>query len=238
MLYKISWTFTSVTVRVSTGLVALWEFDEASGATVTDTSRVGPALDLTIQDVANVSRNAGSLTINSATTIISADAATKIHTACTATNAFSVEVWAAPANTTQAGPARMATYSSGISGRNFSFMQETSSVAARVRSTSADFNGGPTSFTGADTLDTALQHFVLTRDSGGTRTVYIDGVDTAVSNASVAGDFSGWDSSYKFVIGNETSNDRPWLGTFHLVAVCDRALSAAEVTQNYGAGAD
>ena len=53
----------------------------------------------------------------------------------------------------------------------------------------------------------------------------------------LTGNYSNWDVSDKFSIGNEGSADRPWYGTVYLVAVYDRDLSPEEVTQNYAAGA-
>ena len=38
------------------------------------------------------------------------------------------------------------------------------------------------------------------------------------------------------VIGNEHTSDRSWLGEIHLIAIYGRALSPAEVTQNFRAG--
>jgi hypothetical protein len=37
-------------------------------------------------------------------------------------------------------------------------------------------------------------------------------------------------------LGNATSLDAAWLGTYHLVAVYARALTAQEVAQNFAAG--
>jgi hypothetical protein len=37
-------------------------------------------------------------------------------------------------------------------------------------------------------------------------------------------------------IGNELTNNRPWLGEVFLIAIYNRALSATEVQQNFGAG--
>ena len=53
-------------VRVDEGLIVLYEFDEGSGATVSDSSGVAQALDLSIADPANVTWSPGYLTIDSA----------------------------------------------------------------------------------------------------------------------------------------------------------------------------
>jgi len=48
--------------------------------------------------------------------------------------------------------------------------------------------------------------------------------------------FSNWDWSFPFQIGNEASLDRPWLGKVYLVAMYHRALGPEEVKANFSAG--
>ena len=54
----------------------------------------------------------------------------------------------------------------------------------------------------------------------------------------ITGNFSNWDSSFLFGLANEFTMDRTWLGELHLVAIYGHDLSAAEVLQNFSAGAD
>ena len=73
------------------------------------------------------------------------------------------------------------------------------------------------------------------RGSGGPElAIYLDGVLT--ESSSIGGDCSGWDAGYVLALGDEPTGGRPWLGIFDLVAIYDRALSAAEVRNNYRAG--
>ena len=44
----------------------------------------------------------------------------------------------------------------------------------------------------------------------------------------------GWDCSYPLLIGNELSEDRPWLGRIRGLAIYDRALAADEVLELQG----
>jgi hypothetical protein len=90
--------------------------------------------------------------------------------------------------------------------------------------------------TGAGTLQTALTHVVYTRNAAEEARIYLDGVEQA--SGSVGGDFSNWDTSYHLGLANELTGDRPWLGELHLVAIFDRALTEAEVNQNFEAGPD
>ncbi|HMO65710.1 MAG TPA: hypothetical protein PKE47_10915, partial [Verrucomicrobiota bacterium] len=45
-----------------------------------------------------------------------------------------------------------------------------------------------------------------------------------------------WDGSYSLALANEFSNDRPWRGTFHLVALYNRDLLPHEVEAHFQAG--
>jgi hypothetical protein len=53
---------------------------------------------------------------------------------------------------------------------------------------------------------------------------------------SLSGSYTNWDATDLFNIGNEGSNERPFVGEIYLVAVYDRALSPVEVLQNFDAG--
>ena len=75
---------------------------------------------------------------------------------------------------------------------------------------------------------------VYTREVFGTIKVYIDGV--LVVSGTEGGDCSVWDNDYALALGNEMTGDRPWLGTYHMVAIFDRALDQTEINQNFAAG--
>ena len=94
-------------MRVSEGLVALYEFKAGAGRVVRDVSGVGTPLDLNIIDPSAVSWKAdGGLAIHASATIRSS-VATKIIEALKASQAITIEAWVKPANTTQYGPARI-----------------------------------------------------------------------------------------------------------------------------------
>ena len=75
-----------------------------------------------------------------------------------------------------------------------------------------------------------LTHIVYTRDTNGKANLYID--NELVTSDQIAGNSSNWDLNYELGLANELTGDRPWIGTYDLVAVYDRALSSEEVTQN------
>jgi len=226
--------------RVTDGQQVLYGFDEGEGSTVLDVSGVGTPLHLTIRDPgAVIWQPVAGLTLDAATMISSDGPAGKIFDAVTATGALTVEAWVTPANTTQDGPARMVSMSADPYLRNFTMGQGAYGVGTdlygmRLRSTVTDLNGQPDLTTPLGSLTTTQTHVVFTRDVAGTTRLFLDGV--LVTEYTPGGDLSNWDPAYGLILGNEATGDRPWLGTFHLMAVFDRALADIEVQQNFIAG--
>lgn len=220
--------------RVSSGLQAMYSFEEGGGSLVRDVSGVGTALDLSIADPAATTWLPGRLQIDTATTIASAAPASKIINAAQASNALTLEAWVTPANTTQSGPARIVTLSENLQMRNITLGQDGSGYNVRLRTTATDDNGNPALNSPVGSLTATPTHVAYTRDAAGTARLYIDGLEQ--SSAVIAGDLSTWNATYLFGLGDELSGGRPWLGQFDLVAVYDRALSPAEITQNQVAG--
>lgn len=193
---------------------------------------------LVVAEPEAVSWSASGLSLDSPTTLESAPAG-KITDAIVASGEFSAEVWVAPANVTQDGPARILGVSGGSSSRNFTIGQgqwgprPADTFYVRSRSTVTSENGEPALATQAGSATTELTHVVYTRQTDGTTRIYLDGVEVAVG--ATGGDLSNWDNAMAVLIGNETSADRPWLGTICLAAIYDNALTPAEVTQNHNA---
>ena len=81
-----------------------------------------------------------------------------------------------------------------------------------------------------------MQHVVLTYDpSTGVRFTSMALVP-GIPDPQTGGTISNWDSTFALVLGNEVSGDRPWQGLIKFVAIHSRAMSAAQVMQNYNAG--
>jgi len=223
-------------MRVDAGLILLYEFDEGSGSTVTDQSGELPRHDLAIADPGKVTWSANHLTVNAATALSTAGAATKVTARAKASGELTVEAWVKPASATQTGPARIISMSMDPYVRNFMLGQEADTYAARFRADGEiDWdNGSPTVFTTAGTATTALTHVVFTHRSDGAEVLYIDGVENQTFMR--AGAPSQWDATYPIIVANEATNDRTWLGELHLIAVYDQALDPGEVEQNFMVG--
>jgi hypothetical protein len=227
-------------VRVTAGLLCLYDFKEGQGRQVTDVGGVGEPLNLTIRDAAQVTWNAGGLLINQPAFISSERPAAKIINACRQSNEITLEAWITPANVTQDGPARIVSISASKTARNVTLgqglygRQATDLYVARLRTEQTSANGLPAVITPAGSATAALTHVVYTRDSAGRATIYIDGQERGV--ITVGGAFGAWEAQLPLLLANELSEDRPWLGQFRLVAIFGRALEPREVQHNYEAG--
>ena len=236
--------------HISSGLIAAYDFREGTGNTVHDVSGVGTPLDLTIQDSGNVSWGADYLSVDTSTVIASSGAASKINSAVIAANAISVEAWVKPKDNTLTGAARIVNVGTTVLGdaplnRNFFLGQDGANIDARLRTTTTGDNGSApqqqTDSSGpAVTNPSELIHVMFTRDAFGNSFIYIDGIKRSDSSVTQGGDLTNWDPSYVLTLANELvySNpaERDFLGEYHLVSFYDRALSSAEVMQNFGAG--
>ena len=225
----------STSTRITDGLLALYDFDENGGSTVFDQSGVSPPLDLSIDDVQNVTWSPGHLSIDTGTAIRSAGAATKIFSGIRSTNAMSLEAWVRPSTLVVTGtaPDRIVTMSDSASRRNFLLGQDATEYAGRYRIEGAN-NGDPTVYSTAGTARLELTHVIFTHEPDGTEVFYINGEKN--STTSRPGGTSTWDATYPLVIANEATPGREWLGELHLVAIYERALTEEEARQNFDAG--
>ena len=222
--------------RATEGILAFYDFSEKSGKVIKDHSGVEPSLDLEIENPQSVSLSEGVLRIHRPTRIRSLKAATKIRDAVSQSGEITVEAWIHPANTSQSGPARILTISKNTTERNFTLGQDGNRVDARLRTTRTSKNGMPSTASSKGSLKAELTHLIYTRDLAGQSTIYINGRQTG--RKSISGNTSNWNSSFHLSLANEDSSNRPWEGSYHLVAIYGRALSADEIGQNFRAGAN
>jgi hypothetical protein len=209
------------------GLQLLYRFDEGKGDVVRDRAGAGASVDLKINKSAAVEWSKTGLHIKTSATIEPSGSAARLAKALKKSKAASLEVWVTPANASQKGPARILTFSSGADARNFTLGQDAGKYEVRFRTTATDANGLPGLISQEKAARESLTHIVFTRNAEGKARLYINGEEESVRD--ITGDLSGWKEDFKLVLANETSNDRPWLGTLHLVAIYDRALTREEI---------
>ncbi|GMQ83952.1 MAG: hypothetical protein BMS9Abin06_0699 [Gammaproteobacteria bacterium] len=232
--------------RYETDIIALYEFKTGTGTIALDSSGVSPELNLTLSPydpsgasgvnwvggwgINVVSGKAQGTTTNSK----------KLRDLINSTGEYSIEAWVAPANVTQEGPARIVSYSAGTTARNFTLGQSQYNYDFMQRSSTTDGNGEPMLSTADadEDLQATLQHVVSTFDPLNGRRIYVNGVFTDDVDPVATGNLNDWDDTFAFVLGSEVSGDQDtqWQGTIRLVAIHNRALTQAQVQQNFAAG--
>ena len=218
--------------------IALYGFAEPPGDVIKDVSDIAAPLDLLMQDRAALSWSEKGMRVVRRTEIVSADPARKITEGCVASNEFSVECWVMAAARVVGG-----TYSSVValcgSGRSRNFDLRQGRTPGRrgsrwfeivFRSTGA----GSSIRTTVDVSTSEVTHLVFSRTAGGDLSVYVNGVKDSQKES--GGDLSGWNSDYRLALVKDSRSDRYWRGEYRMVAVCDRALSDAEVRQQFESG--
>lgn len=243
--------------RVTTGLIVDYTFQEGAGSNVFDVGTGPLYMDLVVSNPGGSSWESDGLDITAINRVDTAgNTAGKIISAAKATNAFTAEHWFTPSSSTQDGPARMSACApepGGLTTHNFMVGQGQwqglgpGQVRSRVRTTAANVDddglkNGVALFT-ADGLLTAgnIAHVVVTFDSATTtHRIWVNGVLVA-EDTDWQGDLSNWGESspipYQFALANDFGeDDRAWLGTLHRWSFYDRALTQADIEQNFNSG--
>jgi Concanavalin A-like lectin/glucanases superfamily len=223
--------------RFDTNVIAKYEFKTGTGGTVFDTSGVEPAVNLNLTgDVSWM----GGWGINIKPTGKAQGTTTtskKLSDRIKATGEYSIELWAAPANVAQED-AYLFSYSGGVMTRNVTIGQRAYQYEALGRASTTGANGAPALLTKDTDRDAqaSLQHVVLTFDPVNGRRLYVNGNFTGDVDPRAGGSLSDWDDTFAVVLGNETSNNRQWQGVIRFAAVHSRALTLAQIQQNFAAG--
>lgn len=222
--------------RYEANAIANFEFKTGSGLTAFDTSGVEPALNL------NLSGDVGwvggyGIRIIDGKAQGSTASSKKLHDLIKATGEFSIEAWVVPANVSQE-ESRIVSYSAGLDARNFTLGQTLYNYDLATRSDNTDGNGMPALSTNDDDedLQATLQHVVTTFSPSEGAKIFVNGVFTDDIDSSGGGSLADWDDSFAFVLGNEASGDRLWQGTLRQVVIHNRALTNAQIEQNFEAG--
>lgn len=230
--------------RYEANVIAMWEFKtgQTCGTSITgacatayDTSGVNPAMDLTLSG--NVQWFGGwGLNFAGGKAQATTGSSAKLKNLILSTGEYSIEAWVAPGNVVQEDM-RIVSYSASLTNRNFNLGQTMYNYDFFTRSSASTANGTPGLSTpaAAEVLQATLQHVVATFHPATGRKIYVNGVLVA-TDPTAGGTITNWDTSYAFVLGNEVSGNRMWNGVIRLVAVHNRALTQAQIQQNFEAG--
>ena len=230
--------------RDDSSTIALYEFKAGSGNTISDTSGIAPALDLTLSGSEGIDYKwvgGWGMEFISGNAQAGTTVSKKLHTLIGQSGAYSIEAWIVPGNISQgtAGePARIISYSASHTARNFTLGQAEYRYEFMQRSSTTNANGEPSLITNADDRDlqAAQQHVVVTYDRVNGRKVYVNGVDTGDNDPVDYGNLNEWDDSYALIFGSEVGGGHPWQGKLRLVAIHNSAMTPAQIQQNFEAG--
>ena len=224
--------------RFENDLIAKWEFREGTGTTTADTSGVQPEIPLSLSGEYSWLAGWGIRLVNGKAQG-GASASSKLFDRISGSGEYSLEAWVAPANVTQEN-AWIVGYAGGPDNRNLLLSQNLYNYLAFTRSSVTDDNNGgePPLSTDDDAqlAQATLQHVVMTFDPVEGRKIYVNGVYSDVVDAAGGGLLNSWNESFAVVLGNTTAGTTPWAGAMRMVAVHNRALTPAQIEQNYDAG--
>jgi len=132
----------------------------------------------------------------------------------------------------QSGPARIITYSSGPTSRNFTLGQSEDRLVLRLRTPSTGPNGVPPELD-LGRLPAHEPVHVMAAYAEGRLVAHVNGKQVFSSHA-VQGDFSNWEEQ-RLLFGDERGGGRAWLGHLEGVALYNRMLEPDEAAENYQA---
>jgi mono/diheme cytochrome c family protein len=221
--------------RYEANVIASYEFKSGLGNIAFDTSGVDPAMDLTISGAVEWFGGWG-LNFSGGKAQASTSTSIKLHDMIKATGEYAIEAWIAPGNVVQEDT-RIVSYSGGPTTRNFNLGQTLYNYDFFNTVEGSGANGDQLSTPDAsEVLQATLQHVVVNFDPVIGREIYVNGVLVQNLDPSPGGSIAPWDSSFAFVLGNEVDSMSDWTGVIRLVAIHNRTLTGAQVTQNFDAG--
>lgn len=224
----------STIARVRTNLIALWDMDQHDATTINETSGFDTAVPIAAGTNTTLAFADSAVTLSGGTSLVQSSTKPRLNANINAAGAVTLEAWVSAASADQGTPSApvvVAGLSASINSRNISILQVGKRWVARIR-TNADKNGLPELTSTSDIVAGQMTHLVVVADAT-RRAFYING--QAVLDAAPAAP-TGWDASYRLVLGNETSTNRGWAGSIALVAMYRQALTQVQVTTNLFAG--
>lgn len=212
------------------GLVFAWRTAASPVNAVNPENRQPSVGKVTRRNAARLDHNSALLLSAGSCAASTADA--PLLEACRASGALTIEATLTPANVAQEGPARIVSFSSDPSSRNFTLGQTKGHLVLRLRTPKTDLNGANPEVDLCAVEANRTYHVVVTY-AGGHLVCYRDGAKV-LESAAVQGDFSNWTPQH-LVFGDEWNGARNWSGRLEGLALYSRALNAEEVTREHQA---
>jgi len=221
------------TGRVIDDLVAYYPFEDGSGTSVSDASRIIPLAPLSFYNEPRLAWIPGSngLTIEAGGELKNSSETAKIASACIDSNEVTVEAWIEPASI-ECDESAIVSCAKDKGDVNFVLVQRGGHLLFYVRTSTTDKKGNPPVVTVTAPMQQEVTHCVATFD-GTTSLIYVNGMPLGSSNLS-AGDLSVWHAHPLRLA--KLSGYTAWAGKVFLAAIYSRALDIGEIQANFAAG--
>jgi hypothetical protein len=225
--------------RVDDGLEIMYNFSEAEGNLIHDISHNPGNIDLHIEmELNTVWQQGQGLKVIDNTIIKTEESLEELVNILQLKGELTVEAWVKSSDVNQAGPASIISILNENNESIFSLGQTGNQAfydyAVGFNSSVTGENGTLEIVSEENFVHPGFHHVIFTRDIDGIEKLYINGLENY--SGTREGDLSSWDSGIRLVLANEITGNKPWMGTYYLVAIYSKALTYKEVVQNYHAG--
>ena len=209
-------------------LAFLWENSKKPNLIADVSTKSERSFALKACDEAYFNRDFGMRIANGAFLVEGAD--DNLLAACKQSNQLTIEATILPENLKQQGPARIISFSSDTSTRNFTLGQQDDKLVLRLRTPQTGLSGTNPQVD-LCTLSTTEPNHIIVTYSPGKLTCYRNGQEVLKSDL-VKGDFSNWTPQH-LLFGDEWGGGRRWNGTLEGIALYSRALTSDEARTSY-----
>lgn len=228
--------------RIDTDIIAKYEFKTGRGTVAFDTSGIDPIANLNLIGNVGWSSAWGVKMADMGRAQATVSGSRKFYDLLRGTGEYSIETWIIPDNVDQGmnneNPARIVSYSAGTEERNFTFGQYDYNYTVLNRTNQSNANGEEVFATNDndERVQASLQHVVVTFDPVNGRRIYVNGEFTGDMDPEAGAVLSEWDNGYAFVVGNDTSANRPWAGSVRFLAIHKHAMTPESIMTNFEVG--
>jgi len=226
-------TFDPSIKRDDSHTLLLYRFDEGKGDVVKDHAAIGPPADIMTKTANTTWLPGQGVTLRGANPMMTKTGVPKLM-AIAKNRACTIETWVSTDTiyTPTGWAGCILAWENTLDKRNFAFGHNTQNLITTPYG-GALTSGDPKSLSSWG-FRTGLNHWVSTWD-GTTTTQYRNG--ELMSAGAIDWGTANWDPNSVILLGNQSTDlQRNYLGTYYLVAIHDRCLTADEVKHHFEAG--
>jgi len=210
------------------GLIFLWEANDKTNQIIVPDGTAGRTCRAEPRGYAKYDRHFAMDLAGGA--FLAEDVGRDLLDACRRTDQLTIEAAITTAGLKQVGPARIVSFSSDTSSRNFTLGQQNDKLIFRLRTPRTGNNGANPEIELCKLEAGKPQHVIVTylRDL---LVCYLNGEQVLVTNK-VQSDFSNW-APHHLIFGDEFSGGRDWAGSLEGIAIHSRFIDLPEAEKRY-----